>query len=56
MRRPWDVIAKDPDFTALRADPEQFRAFTTFLADQRRKDYPDAPTAARPTLTSVEPA
>jgi hypothetical protein len=56
MRRPWDVIAKDPDFGVLRADPEQFRAFDAFLAEQRRQDYPDAPATARPTLTSVEPA
>jgi hypothetical protein len=56
MRRPWDVIAKDPDFGVLRDNPEQFHAFAAFLADQRRKDYPDAPTVARPTLTSVEPA
>jgi hypothetical protein len=56
MRRPFDVIAKDPDFHALRAAPDTFRAFDKFLKDQRRRDYPDAGSDARPTLTSVEPA
>jgi hypothetical protein len=56
MRRPFDVIAKDPDFHALRAAPDKFRAFDKFLKDQRRRDYPEAGTGSRPTLTSVEPA
>jgi len=56
MRRPFDVIAKDPDFGVLRAAPERFRAFAAFLEEQRRRDYPDAPGDARPALTSVEPA
>jgi hypothetical protein len=56
MRRPFDVIAKDPDFHALRAAPDKFRAFDKFLKDQRRRDYPEAGTGTRPTLTSVEPA
>jgi len=56
MRRPYDVIAKDPDFGALRAAPETFRVFAKFLLDQRRTDYPDVAPAGRPALTSVEPA
>ena len=56
MRRLFDVIAKDPDFHALRSAPEKFGAFDKFLSDQRRKDYPEVAVDARPTLTSVEPA
>jgi len=40
MRRPFDVIASDPDFGAFRAAPTEFHAFAQFLSDQRRKDYP----------------
>ena len=56
MRRPYDVIAKDPDFHVLRSAPGTFPAFHKFLADQRRRDYPDVAADTRPTLTSVEPA
>jgi hypothetical protein len=56
MRRPFDVIVMDPDFRALRSAPRRFQAFDAFLKDQRRKDYPEVPADARPTLTSVEPA
>jgi hypothetical protein len=56
MRRPYDVIANDPDFHALTSAPEQFQEFHRFLNDQRRRDYPEIVADTRPPLTSVEPA
>ena len=56
MRRPYDVIANDPDFHALTSAPELFHVFHRFLNDQRRRDYPEIAADTRPPLTSVEPA
>ena len=39
------MIAKDPDFHALRAAPDK-SAFDKFLKDERRRDYPEAGTGA----------
>lgn len=37
MRRPWDWISSDPDFSYLKSS----RAFKDFLDTQERRDYPD---------------
>ena len=40
LGRPYDLIAKDPDFSTLRAAPGKFPRFTEFLNQQGRMDYP----------------
>lgn len=40
LGRPYDLIAKDPDFSTLRAAPGKFPRFTEFLSQQGRMDYP----------------
>ncbi len=36
MERPWDWISNDPDFFCLKSSEK----FTSFLADQKQRDYP----------------
>jgi hypothetical protein len=42
LERPSDWIDSDPDFQAMRDNPQIFRAFESFCADQVRQDYPDS--------------
>ena len=44
MGRAFDLISRDPDFSALRSSPEKFPMFAKFLRAQKRMDYPDADT------------
>jgi hypothetical protein len=56
LERPSDWIDSDPDFHAMRDDPQIFKAFEGFLLDQMRQDYPDsfiagsAPSRTPPTV------
>jgi hypothetical protein len=39
MERPYDLISRDPDFSALRSAPDKFTRFKAFLDNQRGMDY-----------------
>jgi hypothetical protein len=40
MERPSEWIGHDPDFSCLRSGEKKNELFTTFLDDQRKRDYP----------------
>lgn len=55
LERPSDWIDSDPDFHAMRDDPQIFKAFEGFLLDQMRQDYPDSFIAGKCPVPHTTP-
>jgi len=54
MERPYDLIYRDPDFSALRCASDQFTGFKSFLDNQRGMDYADFDADASLSWGSVD--
>ena len=55
LERASDWIDSDPDFHAMRDDPQIFKAFEGFLVDQIRQDYPDSFIAGKCPVPHTTP-
>jgi hypothetical protein len=54
MERPYDLISRDPDFSALRSASDKFTGFKAFLDNQRGMDYADFAADASLSWGSVD--